>query len=74
MKWTAEDDERLLPLIEEADRDEGYITNEEFWQRVEKLKEEERREKKYRIAARMKNAKLYIKINIGKISKRFIKA
>ena len=70
MKWTAEDDERLIPFIEEADRDEVLLTEEEFWARVAEDEAEERRERQLK---HKQNIKLHIMKPLEKISKKFVK-
>ena len=73
MKWTAEDDARLIPFIEEADRDEVLLTEEEFWARVAEDEAEERREKQLKHKQKIKNIKLHIMKPLEKISKKFVK-
>ena len=70
MKWTKEDDVRILPFIEEADRyDELHETIpwEEF---MKELENEERREGIYK---RSNIITLKLANWLGKISKRFVK-
>ena len=73
MKWTAEDDARLIPFIEEADRDEVLLTEEEFWARVAEDEAEERRERQLKRKQKIKNIKLHIMKPLEKISKKFVK-
>ena len=73
MKWTAEDDERLLPFIEEADRDEELLSEEEFWARVAEDEAEERREKQLARKQKIRSIKAHIIKPLEKISKKFVK-
>ena len=66
----------IMEAVEEANRDEKMneiMSQDEFWQKVKELNQEERRTEKYIRIQKMKNIKLRLIRNFGKISKRFIK-